>query len=132
MENRYFESTAKVISLEGRLKATELKVRSTKGRAKVANEKVAAKKIIAQATKTEVVRVVESYKESTNFKDEVNEAAYDAFKKRFEESKKKVSKVLNLLDLSKILVNEPPRRLKSVRWWSKTKGGYHQDLRGFY
>lgn len=57
-----------------------------------------------------MVRAIKSYKKSADFKDEIGEATCGAFKKGFEEYKRKISKVFNLLDLSEISVNEivPP------------------------
>lgn len=74
------------------------------GRAVVAKANTVATELVARAVKVEMARVVKAYKKSTDFRDEVNEVTCNAFKKGFEEYKKKVSEALNLLDLIKISV----------------------------
>lgn len=84
------------------------------GKAKAIEEKVATIEIVARATKVEATRAIESYKESANFKDEIGEATCDAFEKVFEEYKRKISKVFNLLDLSEISVNKPMPLVEAI------------------
>lgn len=62
----------------------------------------------------EVAKAIENYKRLADFKDEVGEAACNAFEKGFEGCKRKIFKVFNLLDLSEIFVNEPTPLPKSI------------------
>lgn len=62
---------------------------------------------MARATKAEVARVTEEYKKLVDFKDEVSEAACDAFQKGFVECKRKVANAFPKLDLRSIVSIEP-------------------------
>lgn len=77
------------------------------GKVEATEEKATAIEVMAKATKEEVARVVEQYKNFTNFKDEVNEAIYNAYHKDFEEYKRKVMQAFHFPDLKDLITNEP-------------------------
>lgn len=53
-------------------------------------------KMVAKVSMEEVARVVEQYKNSADFKDEVNKAICDSYHKGFEECKRKVVRAFHL------------------------------------
>lgn len=69
------------MSLEVKLKAVDLKAQSVEGRATMAKANAATTELVAKATKVEASRFMAAYKELASFRDEVNEAIYDAFEK---------------------------------------------------
>lgn len=66
---------------------------------------------------------MEEYKNSTDFKDEVNEAVCDAYHKDFKEYMKKIAQAFHLLDLGEIKIDEP----KEIAKGGPTRGQSEVD-----
>lgn len=72
----------------------------------MAKEKATIAEMVAKVAKEEATWVVEQYKNSTDFKDKVNETICDAYYKGFKECKRKVVQAFHLPDLKDIVADE--------------------------
>lgn len=118
LESRLGDATSQGMAMESQVKSVTVKLNATKvtvwevGRARAVEVKVRATEV--EATALAGTQAIEEYKKSEDFKDEVSEAAYDAFLKGCAECKRKVTKAFPDLDPKSITIEEPEQQEEEV------------------